>query len=570
MSETSTHPSERSLIVSMIGRPNVGKSSIFNRLMQKQTKAITFNEPGVTRDRHYGITSFDELRNVPEQELVLVDTGGFYPEQVDENETGRKNAFFNKMRSHAHMAIDESDLVLFVVDIREGLLPYDRDICAYLRKSKKPFWLIINKYDSSAQSGHEVDFYSLGIDSQDLFLTSSAHGNGFMDLKERIQTFAYLSKEKGLSDSKLQKGLAPKKDVVARVALIGAPNAGKSTMLNALLGESRALVSDIPGTTMDPIEGYFDFYMGKKILQLDEHKGRIRGNADFVEQYEKFRRNHPDLSKALEDSFENEVDLQEEIHAPLGDAFELDEKEVRDIDCIRSIHIVDTAGIRKQGQIKDVLESQSVYRSLRSITDCDIVMYMIDIEKGITHQDKRLIDVALEKGKSVIILFNKLDLMRDKLQNDQDIREYLKETRFDISWLDTVDIIPVSAKKSQGMHKLFKSLRRTIFVRNIFLPTSEVNKAFYHLVDHHSVLIKGGRAKNFKVKYASQVKADPPTFLVFANRAQKIPENYRKYLKNGIRRLFGIKNTPVHIVVRTGQDLSKKVSKQEAQVVFTP
>src|SRR5690606_14081188 len=152
---------KRDFVVSIIGRPNVGKSSLFNRLMRKQHKALTLDRPGVTRDRHYGIAKFDDLAHKKEVEVILVDTGGFYPVRVEE---GRDNvsAFFNIMKDHARLAIDESDLVLFVVDAREGVLPVDREIASAIRARKKPFWLVVNKFDSDAQSGTEYEFYELG------------------------------------------------------------------------------------------------------------------------------------------------------------------------------------------------------------------------------------------------------------------------------------------------------------------------------------------------------------------------------------------------------------------------
>ena len=164
MTTQSPTPQKRSMVVSLIGRPNVGKSSLFNRLMRRQHKAITHDVPGVTRDRHYGIVTIDELAEEQAQDLILVDTGGFYPEKIDERaETKAKqnaNMFFNIMTEHAKQAIAESDLVLFVVDVRERVLPFDKTIAKYIRQAKKEFWVIINKYDSDPQEGHEIEFYN--------------------------------------------------------------------------------------------------------------------------------------------------------------------------------------------------------------------------------------------------------------------------------------------------------------------------------------------------------------------------------------------------------------------------
>ena len=168
---------KRNMVISIIGRPNVGKSSLFNRLMKRQHKAITHDMPGVTRDRHYGIATFNDLGAEEPRDAILVDTGGFYPEKIDEN-TGAKtemngNRFFNIMTNHARQAIEESDLVLFVVDVREGALPFDEVIANSIRGMKKPYWLIVNKYDSDAQAGEEADFYTLGVNPENMFVCSS-------------------------------------------------------------------------------------------------------------------------------------------------------------------------------------------------------------------------------------------------------------------------------------------------------------------------------------------------------------------------------------------------------------
>ena len=166
----------RSMVISLIGRPNVGKSTLFNRLMKKAHKAITFDQAGVTRDRHYGIATFNEGEEGKERQAVLVDTGGFYPQQIHDIEKfdehrGQNDTcdhFFNIMKEHAEMAIEESDLVLFMTDVREGVLPFDHDIAHFIRSKKKEVWLVVNKYDSDAQAGEEAEFYSLGFDDKSL------------------------------------------------------------------------------------------------------------------------------------------------------------------------------------------------------------------------------------------------------------------------------------------------------------------------------------------------------------------------------------------------------------------
>src|SRR5665647_2004641 len=248
--------SKRSLVVSIIGRPNVGKSTIFNRLMKKQHLAMTHDLPGVTRDRHYGIMKLQEVYKgkTEEGEIILVDTGGFYPEKIEVDPKKKNNIdpFFNIMADHAKLAIDESDLVMFVVDVREGLLPFDEGICAYIKSTRKPFWLLLNKFDTEKQEGDQYDFYTLGLDEENMQRLSAEHNRGFIELREKLMEVAQEFKltEQAKEDSEqLQMGVRPKNDVVSSVAIIGAPNAGKSTLLNCMIGAQRALVSEIAGTT---------------------------------------------------------------------------------------------------------------------------------------------------------------------------------------------------------------------------------------------------------------------------------------------------------------------------------
>lgn len=585
---------KRDMVVSLIGRPNVGKSSLFNRLMKRQHKALTLDRPGVTRDRHYGIANFDELMNIPEKEIVLVDTGGFYPQRVEEGKDS-VSAFFNIMKDHAKLAIDESDLVLFVVDAREGILPVDREIASAIRSRKKPFWLIVNKFDSDAQAGSEFEFYELGVDPEEMYTLSAAHGVGVTLLRENLQKRANDFAKSDL-DSKptLQHGVTPRENVVARVALIGAPNAGKSTMLNQLVGSERALVSDIPGTTVDPIEGFFDLYFGVDAAELDKRVELVQHDGPLYQQYESFRQNNPEffvemnasyeeedfdenednmLLEAFGDFEEEQVDeeaLDDELYAK---AFESEEETtVEEIENIeepsapegsfwRTLHIVDTAGIRRQKSIDDALEEQSVYRSLRSITESDIVVYMVDATKGVGHQDRRLLDIALDKGKSVIVVLNKMDIKNRDFKEDKERREWIADLRATLPWLSFCDVIPLSALKGTGLSALKKSLKKTVLIRRRPVSTGELNRQVFDLIERHPIVVKRSSGKRLKIRYASMVKTDPPTVLLFSNKSKGIPETYKRYLKNGIRQAFTLDNTPVHLLFRTGHDLAQRMKK---------
>jgi GTP-binding protein len=574
-------------VISIIGRPNVGKSSVFNRLMRSQHRAITHDMPGVTRDRHYGLYQWEG--NKVTSDVIFVDTGGFYPKELvkDEKEMAKEDIFFRNMESHALTAIRESDFILFVVDGREGVLPTDEVIADILKKEGKPFVLIVNKLDTSKQDGEELAFYALGIDEEQMFTVSAAHGRGFEDLRDLVDDVILLTQEQeeSYADS-LQRAIAPKSEVVARVCLIGAPNAGKSTTLNRLLGVERALVTNIAGTTVDPIDGYFDLDFGADAAKLKPRRANTMNDKLLVAEYDRLKEAHPDLFKDIqikafeedeqddiledmanvEESFAGEEELSAEwTDWASGGEGELASKDDNDEEeealpesTIRSIHLIDTAGIRKQSHIKEFVESQSVFRALRCITESDIVIYLVDAEKGISHQDRRLLDIAYEKGKSVIIGLNKFDLLSEKVRDTKARQEWLEDIRYTIPWLDFCQLIPFSAKYGNGIKKLRKVLKETILIREQKVPTSELNYVIQEIIDRHPIVVQKAAGTRFKVKYASFVKSDPPTFLLFSNRSRGIPANYQKYIKNNLRAYFGYRNTPVHLIFRSGYDLEQK------------
>lgn len=610
--------SKRSMVVSLIGRPNVGKSTIFNRLMRKQYLAMTHDQPGVTRDRHYGILVMEEQREGKTQveEVILVDTGGFYPDKIEIDSKKKKNnvdPFFNIMADHAKLAIDESDLVLFVVDVREGLLPFDKSISDYIRSTKKPVWLLMNKFDTEKQEGDQFEFYNLGLDDEDMFRISAEHNRGLNDLRERIfnQSAKFQAQEQIKEDEEfLQKGVRPRHDVVSSVAIIGAPNAGKSTLLNRLVGAQRALVSEIAGTTVDPIEGYIDLYFGPDVDLLTAQENQFRkDNTALFEEMKRFQEKGElqDLTVDEEDLTEEEkkiyvefgetspqafADDSEDVGA--GGDFAYDESnvgedlytekmvlstieeswrqnsdEVQDIEYVsevnrwRSIKLVDTAGIRKSKMVEGFIETQSVYRSLRAISESDIVLFMIDSTLGITHQDRRLLDIALEKGKSLVICLNKIDLLREIFADQKKKKEWIQNLNDSIPWLSFCQLITISAEKNRNINYLKEALKRTIVIRNRKIPTGALNRALTALVDQNPVVVKKSGGVRFKVKYASMLKSSPPTFLLFSNKSQGIPENYRRYLVNGLRREFNLTNTPVHLIFRTSTDIERRMRKVE-------
>ena len=265
---------------------------------------------------------------------------------------------------------------------------------------------------------------------------------------------------------------------------------------------------------------------------------------------------HVSKEKLNKPSIEEEVEL-----AIAGDentpAVETTE-ETTETNYWRSVQVVDTAGIRKQKAVKELVESQSVFRALRSITECDLVIHLADSTKGVSHQDRRLIDIAIEKGKSVIVCLNKIDLMAEQFPTEKDRKEWILDLRAKIPWLNHCDVVCVSAKYKKALKKLKNSIKKTIQVRNRMIPTGELNRAVMELVDRHSITMNKKVGTRFRVKYASMVKSNPPTFLIFTNRSKGIPDNYRRYLVNGLRGHFQLDNTPVHLIFRTTDENKKR------------
>jgi GTP-binding protein len=611
---------KRSMVVSIIGRPNVGKSTIFNRLMKKQYLAMTHDQPGVTRDRHYGIMKLDELYEgkLAEEEIILVDTGGFYPDKIEIDPKKKNNVdpFFNIMADHAKIAINESDLVLFVVDVREGLLPFDKGICDYIRSVKKPFWLLLNKFDSEKQEGEQYDFYNLGLGDEDMHRLSAEHNRGFNDLREKLMLVLKKFEKnaeikEALEDEHLQNGVKPRNDVVASVAIIGAPNAGKSTLLNCLVGAQRALVSEIAGTTVDPIEGYVDLYFGPDIDILSSQDNAFRkDNTKIYEEMKKFAQSgdidldNPDDEDLTEnekkiyiefgatEEFKGFAEEEEETRGAADFNYDesntgedyFSEKQIlseiennwnapeekpehlehaQHVNRWRSIKLVDTAGIRKAKLVEGFIETQSVYRSLRAISETDVVLFMIDATLGITHQDRRLIDIALEKGKSLIVCLNKIDLLREIFADAKKKKEWTQNLRDQVPWLGFCQLVTISAQKNRNINYLREAIKRTIVIRNRKIPTGALNRCLSTLTEKNPVIVKRTSGARFKIKYASMLKSSPPTFLIFSNKSQGIPDNYRRYLVNGLRHEFDLTNTPVHLIFRTSTDIERRMKRVE-------
>ncbi|MFN8370175.1 MAG: GTPase [Bacteriovoracaceae bacterium] len=384
-----------------------------------------------------------------------------------------------------------------MVSAKEGLQPFDEAIYRMLKKSKKPFWLVVNKSDGPKDEIIANEFLRLRMPEDSFYCVSGAHGVGVIDLKEKMQKF--LNEKSEFLNKLSVKSIMPKTDVLANVAIIGLPNAGKSSLLNRLLKENRAVVSNIPGTTVDPIEGYMDLYFG--------------------EDQEKTETSH-----------------------------------------WKTVKIVDTAGIRKRANIKHELESQSVFHALKSITSSDVVLYCIDANKGVSHQDLRLCEIVLDKGKSLMVILNKIDLRPKELQEMGKFKEWLETVKERSVWLNYCEFLPISVKTGEGLGKLKAKLVDTINIRINKIPTNRLNNCLERLTSENPLILEKSGGKRLKVKYASVVSMTPPTVLMFCNGSLGIPIAYRKYLIKGIREEFEMKNTPIHLIFRNKISRNQEVT----------
>jgi GTP-binding protein len=504
-------------IISLIGRPNVGKSTLFNKLVGGVRKSLTYDRPGVTRDRQYRLMKLDAMRageGFEEANMVMVDTGGFLPDLPKQKE-GRGNLsqdewqsrhhqldqnsdqFFRLMQNQSLLAIDESDLVLMVVDGREGLNPYEESIVKILRQKKKDFWLIINKCDNESPF-QSMEFYSLPISDENILNVSAEHAHGLLQLREKLYDWwcewqnkiddeASLASENGAIET-----YTSPYPVLSQVAIIGNPNVGKSTLMNQLLETNRSLVSHVAGTTTDPVETFW--------------------HLDFSAEFPKDKSSLPECMS----------------QGPI------------------SLKLIDTAGIRRAAAKKDIIEEQSIYRSLRCISEANIVLLMTDVDRGISQQDKRLVALALDQGKSVIVVVNKIDLL-PKEKRDQ-LPEWIELVKKQNPWMSYCAVVCISAKSRFGIDTLKYILKNTLVVLNSKLSTGELNRVITALIEKNPTRVD--HTNYLKVKYAAVVKSNPPTILLFSNRALEVPLPYRRYLAKGIRNHFSLFNTPVHLIFR--------------------
>lgn len=430
-------------VVAIVGRPNVGKSTLFNRILGER-RAIVENMPGVTRDRNYAeVKRFD-------RPFTLIDTGGFEPASADR--------LLVQMREQSQLAIEEADLILFVMDGREGVTPSDLEVINMLRRVEKPVLYLINKIDGDRQEDNVAEFYETGTDL--LFPLSAEHGRGINDLMDHL--FDLLPP--GEPD--------PEVEGETRLAIIGRPNVGKSSLVNRLLGKERVVANPVAGTTRDSIDSVLTFNSNRYVL-------------------------------------------------------------------------IDTAGIRRKGKVSQRLEKFSVVQALKAMDRSHVVLSVVDAAEGISDQDLTIAGYAYEKGRAVILIINKWDLVE---KENSTMSNYTKDLRQRFKFLGDVPIVFVSAMTGQRVAKIMNEVESVAAEFNRKITTSALNSVLQEAVEAHQPPVY--RGKRLKFFYITQTAVRPPTFIIFVNKADGVHFSYQRYLTNKIREAFGFLGVPFRVQYR--------------------
>lgn len=457
-------------IVALVGRPNVGKSTLFNRLAEERL-AVVDAVPGTTRDRLMAEAQWSGVV------FTIVDTGGIDPTQASLGGPRQPLSvgsalYIDQIRTQAEIAIQEADAVLFITDAESGVTPADQEVAQILRRNQRekegklwpPVLLVVNKADSEARRRQAFQFYELGMG--DPYPISALHGTGTGDMLDAlIGTFHEQGEEE--------------EDDSVRIAIAGKPNVGKSSLLNRLLGEERAIVSSLPGTTRDAI--------------------------DTRLEYEGF-----------------------------------------------PITLIDTAGIRRRGRIEPGVEKYSVLRTLRAIERASVVLLLVDATTGLTAQDAHIAGFILDAWKSVVVVVNKWDAIP---KDNTTMNTFTQRVRQELNFLPYVPVLFISAKTGQRVYQVLPMALKIQEERLVRLSTSQLNQILHKAQDQHPSPSHAGR--QLKMYYATQVRNDPPTFLIYVNDPQLAHFSYLRYLENRIRETYGFLGTPMRLVLRPRQRREK-------------
>ena len=431
-------------IVAIVGRPNVGKSTLFNVLAGERI-SIVQDTPGVTRDRIYADCTWLNLN------YTLIDTGGIEPDS--------KDIILSQMREQAEIAIETADVIIFITDVRQGLVDSDSKVADMLRKSGKPVVLIVNKVDSFEKYMPDVyEFYNLGIGEPIPVSAASRLGIGDM-LDEVTKHFP-------------KRNTDEEEDERPRIAIVGKPNVGKSSIVNKLVGENRVIVSDVAGTTRDAIDTTVRF-----------HK------KDYI--------------------------------------------------------FIDTAGLRRKNKIKEEIERYSIIRAVTAVERADVVLLVIDASEGVTEQDAKIAGIAHERGKGILIVVNKWDLIE---KDDKTMKQHTNRIREVLSFMPYAEILFISAETGQRIGKLYEYIDMIMANQTMRIATGVLNEIMTEAVAMQQP--PSDKGKRLRLYYITQVYVKPPTFVIFVNDKELMHFSYTRYIENQIRSAFGFKGTSLKFIIR--------------------
>ncbi len=430
-------------VIAIVGRPNVGKSTLFNRITRSRD-ALVDNQPGVTRDRLHASVNWGETS------FTLIDTGGF---EESENEP-----LLKKVRLQVLKAVEEADRIIFMVGGPDGLLPGDEDLADLLRRSGKQVFVAVNKVDGPEHQGLVTDFFPLGLDR--VFPLSAAHGYGLRALMDEVV------KDLPDTDTRQEDG-----DII-RVAVLGRPNAGKSSLINRILGFDRLVVSDLPGTTRDSIDTLFTL------------KGQ-------------------------------------------------------------SYLLIDTAGLRRRGRVKEKVEKFSMIKALRSLDRCHIAVIVLDSAEGVAEQDARICGYAFERGRGLIIAVNKWDLVKKKPEQRKHFEQAVDRQLHFVSFAPRLNLSALTGERVNKLPGTIVDLYKQFSSR---VATGALNKALQEMLE--SKPPPRAAHASLKVFYATQAESKPPTFVVFVNRPEMVHFSYQRYLVNRLKETLGLQKTPIRVIFK--------------------
>jgi GTP-binding protein len=447
-------------VVALVGRPNVGKSTLFNRLCGERL-AIIDDVPGTTRDRLFAPAEWSGVY------FDVVDTGGIDPTASSRHSPLSVGSadFVENIRAQALLAVSEADLILFLVDATSGVTPADLEVAGLLRKSQKmvdgvphpPILLVVNKADNTRQRDQVHEFYELGLG--DPYPISAVHGTGTGDLLDVVI-------------SKFPREDKAEEDDSVKIAIVGKPNVGKSSLLNRLVGEERSIVSPIAGTTRDAVDTKMEF---------------------------------------------------EGI----------------------PITLIDTAGIRRRGKVDPGVEKYSVVRSMRAIERCDVALLMIDAVEGITTQDAHIAGYIKDEWKSTVVIVNKWDAIE---KDNETMLEYSRRIRQELNFVDYVPLLFISAKTGQRVDQVLPEALRVQEERLAHVTTGALNRILQNAQGLHAPVSRTG--SSIKLYYGTQVRTDPPTFMIYCNNPKLAHFTYRRFLENQIRKEYPFTGTPIRLVLK--------------------